>query len=407
MTARDEPTPKNPFEFIWNDGGRAASGFVGLTGDCVTRAIAIATGTAYRDVYRALGATEGNSPRNGVSTATAKAHLDQAGWQYHRGMKLPIHQSDLPAGVVVLHLLNKNGRKNRHLCTLVDRVIHDTWNPGDDDGFLVDAFWTPPAGTGGGQSLTPGPRSTASSQADQLTQDEFDRILARIRALDNTASNHASTEGEKRNALRMMQNLLLRHNLTRDDITEDDNVDSMQFTRIACPVNGRRAASWEKSLAAYLTNEIFPLSQWYFGRRGNRTLFWFYGPVDDVRNGLRLFRELLLTIATNAQLRYGGYSRGSGASYCEGYVAGLPRVGEAEGDTTAQPVSERSLIHTRSLAVHSAARQWLEQECGIALTMARGRGRDLHDDAAAGLGRQHGAKHDVRSQNGRPRLTSQ
>lgn len=42
-------------DFVWNDGGRAASGFVGLAGDCATRAIAIATGTAYRDVYDKLG----------------------------------------------------------------------------------------------------------------------------------------------------------------------------------------------------------------------------------------------------------------------------------------------------------------------------------------------------------------
>lgn len=30
--------------FVYDDGGRSAAGFKGKTGDCVTRAIAIATG---------------------------------------------------------------------------------------------------------------------------------------------------------------------------------------------------------------------------------------------------------------------------------------------------------------------------------------------------------------------------
>ena len=41
-------------EFIYDDGGRAAAGFKGKTGDCVTRAIAIATGRPYREVYDRL-----------------------------------------------------------------------------------------------------------------------------------------------------------------------------------------------------------------------------------------------------------------------------------------------------------------------------------------------------------------
>ena len=40
--------------FQFNDGGRAAAGFRGEAGDCVTRAIAIATEQPYQDVYAAL-----------------------------------------------------------------------------------------------------------------------------------------------------------------------------------------------------------------------------------------------------------------------------------------------------------------------------------------------------------------
>ncbi len=42
--------------FQFNDGGRSEAGFKGTTGDCVTRAIAIATGKPYQEVYYALNA---------------------------------------------------------------------------------------------------------------------------------------------------------------------------------------------------------------------------------------------------------------------------------------------------------------------------------------------------------------
>jgi hypothetical protein len=41
-------------KFIYDDGGRSAVGFKGNTGDCVTRAISIATGKSYKEVYNAL-----------------------------------------------------------------------------------------------------------------------------------------------------------------------------------------------------------------------------------------------------------------------------------------------------------------------------------------------------------------
>ena len=44
-------------EYHYNDGGRAAAGFRGKTGDCLVRAVAIATGLPYRDVYHTVSST--------------------------------------------------------------------------------------------------------------------------------------------------------------------------------------------------------------------------------------------------------------------------------------------------------------------------------------------------------------
>jgi len=406
-------------ELNWNDGGRFGSGFVGLTGDCVVRAIAIATGINYRDIYSEIGKASEKTPRNGVPTMVAGEFLASRQWNYTVGSLDNLSGDSLPLGIAVVELASKHRGRHGHYCTVIDHVVHDTWNPSEDDGLIVAGFWTCEAANAnlvsGGEGASLGHRATGGDggqdQEQSLTQKEFDKILHRLRSLDNTANNRASTDGEKRNALRMMQNLLLRHNLSREDISEKDNVDNVSFTKIACPVNGSRALAWEKALASYLTKEIFPMAWSFFSTKGHRTLFWFYGPVKDVQNCIALFRELLVTIAASAHLQYGGYTRGSGASYSEGYVRGLPKheSGQGESDQSseakAKAAVETALIQSRMIAVESAALQWLKFECGVELMSSRGSGRNQQDPAAEAKGKQHGAKHEVASPTGPPRIT--
>lgn len=394
-------------EFIWNDGGRSACGFVGLTGDCVARAIAIGTGAVYRDVYASLTDAALKSPRTGVPVKYADEYLQSQGWQSHCANFATFDVGSLPKGIVIAHVGHPDCTKS-HLCAIVDHVVHDTWNASDDEHYRLITYWTPPA-----HVAQPGLTATnvrARSQGQELNQKEFEKILKRLRALDNTASNSASTEGEKHNALRMMQDLMLRHNLSRDDIVNDDNVESVQFTRRACPLNSRRACTWEVILAGYVTRHIFPMVQHYRSTRGHRTLFWFYGPVTDVDNCIALFRELLVTIACSATLQYGGYTRGSGASYCEGYVAGLPIPGLHPDDVTNGPAGQTdahassSLIHTRTMILQDAANDWLNTECNIKLVQTHRFARDKHDAAASSRGRQHGASHELNVPGARKRL---
>lgn len=394
-------------EFIWNDGGRAACGYVGLAGDCVTRAIAIATGANYRDVYAALGDVALSSPRNGLAVDVSDHYLEQRGWQRTCGAGQLLNEQALPAGIVIVHVA-REGEQRGHLCTVVDHVIHDTWNASEEEYNIV-SYWTPSTSCNGA-GLIAGKTGQAAGRAQELNQQAFEKILRRLRALDNTASNSGSTEGEKHNALRMMQDLMLRHNLSRDDIVDEDNVEGVQFTRAACPLNTRRACSWEVMLASYVTLEIFPTVQWYVSAKGHRTLFWFYGPRTDVQNCLALFQELLLTIAASAHLQYGGFVRGSGASYAEGYVSGLPRSSQAADAATGAAnapiaVSERSLIQSRTVALHQTALQWLHLECNIKLATNRRSGRGQFDPAATSRGKEHGASHKLEVPGRRKRLT--
>jgi hypothetical protein len=96
--------------YVYDDGGREAAGFKGKTGDCVTRAIAIATGKPYQEVYDALwaglhdyanshrdrtahrikrgGGRRGTTPRNGVSPKVYGAFLRSLGWTWTPTMQI-------------------------------------------------------------------------------------------------------------------------------------------------------------------------------------------------------------------------------------------------------------------------------------------------------------------------------
>ena len=124
--------------FQYNDGGRKKAGFKGLTGDCVTRSISIATGMPYESVYSALnflakderikkGAHRSNS-RAGVHRKTYEKYLRALGWkwvptmQIGSGCKVHLIADELPSGKIICRL-------SGHLTCVIDGVIHDTFDP--------------------------------------------------------------------------------------------------------------------------------------------------------------------------------------------------------------------------------------------------------------------------------------
>lgn len=133
-------------EFVLNDGGRAAAGYKGDAGDCVVRAIAIATGTPYQEVYDDLERMNtthmrerrdrvarvlekrGSTPRNGNFRAVYELYLATKGFVWHptmkigAGCKVHLRADELPAGTII-------ARVSKHICAVIDGVIHDTHNP--------------------------------------------------------------------------------------------------------------------------------------------------------------------------------------------------------------------------------------------------------------------------------------
>ncbi len=125
--------------FVEDDGGRAAAGFHGEAGDCVVRAIAIATQRPYREVYEAVGAAvratpptkrrkEKRSARDGVYKTTYHNFLLERGWRWTAtmgigtGCKVHLCAAELPAGRLICAV-------SKHLVAVIDGVIHDTYDP--------------------------------------------------------------------------------------------------------------------------------------------------------------------------------------------------------------------------------------------------------------------------------------
>lgn len=123
-------------KFQYDDGGRSAAGFKGTTGDCVCRAIAIATSAPYREVYDAINALardermtkrhrRRSSARNGVARSSYDPYLRSRGWEWvptmtvGSGCTVHLRADELPSGRLIV-------RVSKHILAVIDGVIHDT-----------------------------------------------------------------------------------------------------------------------------------------------------------------------------------------------------------------------------------------------------------------------------------------
>lgn len=143
--------------WTYDDGGRADAGFKGeAPGDCVTRAIAIATGRPYREIYdelfergrekwrgKLVGAdfTRKASPRTGASPAVYKPYIKELGGVWtptmHIGQGCNVHlrQGEMPEdGTLIVRLA-------RHLATVVDGELRDTHDCSRRGTRCVYGYW--------------------------------------------------------------------------------------------------------------------------------------------------------------------------------------------------------------------------------------------------------------------------
>jgi len=140
-------------KFKYNDGGRAAAGYKGKTGDCVTRSLAIVTGLPYQGVYDFLsngcrtqritrGGRYKSSASNGVNTKRKwfRDYMEALGFQFvatmriGSGCKTHLRSEELPKGRLLVSC-------SKHYTAVIDGVIHDTHDPSRDGTRCVYGYW--------------------------------------------------------------------------------------------------------------------------------------------------------------------------------------------------------------------------------------------------------------------------
>ena len=156
---KNQNSSKHASAFIYNDGGRKAAGWRGNAGDCVVRAISIATGQNYQNVYDKLAElnrahadsrrgrvarklrARGASPRDGNFKAVYHPFLLSLGWNWTptmwlgSGCKVHLRAEELPGGTII-------ARCSRHLVAVIDGVINDTHDPSRNGTRCVYGYYS-------------------------------------------------------------------------------------------------------------------------------------------------------------------------------------------------------------------------------------------------------------------------
>jgi len=123
--------------FVYHDGGRILSGFIGHTRDCVVRSISIVSEKPYIEVYNEIkalikvherkGIKKRSSVRKGVYTRKAwfQEYMRKLGFdwvptmQIGSGCKMHLHKDEVPEGKIIAVV-------SRHYVAIVDKVMYDT-----------------------------------------------------------------------------------------------------------------------------------------------------------------------------------------------------------------------------------------------------------------------------------------
>lgn len=138
-------------KFEFDDGGRKAAGYTGTTGDCVCRAIAIATEKPYQEVYdlinefakreRKTKLKGKSSARTGVYKDTIRKIMAHLGWRWVNtmtigsGCKVHLRDGELPMGRLVVSV-------SKHEVAVIDGVIHDLSDCSRDGNRCVYGYYT-------------------------------------------------------------------------------------------------------------------------------------------------------------------------------------------------------------------------------------------------------------------------
>lgn len=128
-------------QFQFNDGGRHKYYKAKNVGDCVTRAIAIATKMDYKDVYNLIKRYTKDSPRNGVRKTIIKRIMKDLGYEWiptmaiSSGCTTHLAYGEIPMDKTII--CSCSG----HLVAVINGVVNDTYDCTRGASRCVYGYW--------------------------------------------------------------------------------------------------------------------------------------------------------------------------------------------------------------------------------------------------------------------------
>jgi hypothetical protein len=197
-----EPFMTNDSIF-YNDGGRSAAGFKGRAGDCVARAISIAGGKPYADVYKRLADGQASigsrrSARNGVSTDVPwfKKYMNELGFEWIAAYSKHLSADELPAGRIICDV-------GGHYVAVIDRVMHDTGDSSRWGTRKVRGYWR-----------------QEGAIANDDTPSEHKKVVGRVKALLAKTLDNGCTEAETMAAMEKAAEIMAAHDIAEGDLQQ-------------------------------------------------------------------------------------------------------------------------------------------------------------------------------------------
>lgn len=267
---------------------------------------------------------------------------------------------------------------------------------------------------------------------------DMEAIKNRVRKLMALANDGQASDGEIENAMRMAGDLIDKHHLDLEELTEEQRKRGEQDMGTGEGLTeSSKFHQWETTLAwaicdlfgsvqFYMSGEKVPLrkngivqtySGKYAGQVKMRRKIVFYGPVEEASEAGELYTEWCQLIATMGVVRWGGAYRGDGEAYCQGFAGKLREIAREMnqkrlGVAAVAPIallgegvpSGEITLFKRNEIIRKRGSEWLEKDQGIKL----GKGQALGGSGSAGgtayrEGREHATQAGFGRSGGRGR----
>lgn len=260
-----------------------------------------------------------------------------------------------------------------------------------------------------------------------MNTDNLDKARRQIQALLRLGADAGATDAETENALRFARRLMLKHNVSAEDLEEAKDpheaaadVESVEYGTVHVRTVGSSQTKWELVLRWAIAELIGTVKFYSAGRVERRTDSGtlefnaisgkpmvthdtvFYGPAEDCRDAKEMIEEWTLTVMGLARMKFGGALRGDGRSYCEGFCdALLAKVRKIKAEEKALIAAPEQGTRSTALMVTNAnqlmelklkrADVFLEKTCHVKLSKGHSSGRGgAHNHDAYGAGQSDG-----------------